>query len=110
AMLSGLAKKAIKRAAKSDTNDAESLHALRKSIKKLRYGIEYLHGLYGHQAKRYLKRCDKLQKDLGEMNDLETATRLGTELTEGGRMDLAPALGLLAHWSQRRLASLRKRV
>ncbi len=44
------------------------------------------------------------------MNDLETATRLGTGLTEGGRMDLVPALGLLARWSERRLRKLRKRV
>ena len=110
AMLLGLAKKVVKRAADSDVDDAESLHALRKSAKKLRYGIEYLHGLYGHRAKRYHKRCDRLQKHLGDMNDLETATRLGTELTERGRMDLAPALGLLAHWSERRLRKLRKRV
>src|SRR5439155_24338995 len=109
-MLGRLAKKALKRSARSDVDEAESLHELRKSAKKLRYGIEYLHGLYGDEDKAYHKRCDKLQKQLGHINDLETALRLGAELTQDGRMDLAPALGLMAHWSERRLGKLRKRV
>jgi inorganic triphosphatase YgiF len=109
-MLDRLAKKALKRSARSDVDDAESLHALRKSTKKLRYGIEYVRGLYGADAKAYHKHCDKLQKQLGHINDLETAVRLGAELTQDGRMDLAPALGLLAHWSEARLGKLRKRI
>ena len=109
-MLERLASKALKRAAESDADDPESLHALRKSTKKLRYGIEYLRGLYGDDAQSYHKRCDKLQKHLGRINDIETALRLGAELTEQGRTDLAPALGLVEHWSEKRLGKLGKRV
>jgi len=109
-MLGRLASKALKRAAEAQSDDPESLHALRKSTKKLRYGIEYLRGLYGDGAKPYQKSCDRLQKRLGHINDLETALRLAAELTEQGRTDLAPALGLLAHWREPRLGKLRKRV
>jgi CHAD domain-containing protein len=109
-VLDRLAGKTLKRAAKVDSDDPESLHALRKSAKKLRYGIEYLQGLYGDDTKSYRKRCHKLQKHLGRINDLETALRLGVGLTEEGRTDLAPALALLAHWSETRLRKLRKGV
>src|SRR5262249_19507890 len=91
-------------------DDAESLHALRKSAKKLRYGVEYLESFYGDDAKAYHKRCNKLQKHLGRINDFETAVRLAAELTQDGRTDLTPALALLAHWSEKQLAGLREDV
>jgi CHAD domain-containing protein len=109
-MLDRLASKALKHAARGDTDDVESLHKLRKSAKKIRYGIEYLEGLYGDDGRRYHKRCNKLQKQLGHINDLKTALRLAAELTQDGRTDLAPALGLLAHWSDERLDKVCKRA
>jgi hypothetical protein len=38
-----------------------------------------------------------VQKRLGALNDLATLTRLAMELTQDGRLDLAPALGVLAN-------------
>jgi CHAD domain-containing protein len=96
-MLSRLARKVERRLADSDPDDPESLHSLRKSAKKLRYGIEYFEGLYGKKAKAYSKRCNAVQKRLGALNDLATLTRLAMELTQDGRLDLAPALGVLAN-------------
>jgi len=37
-----------------------------------------------------MTRCDALQKRLGKLNDLETATRLAAELSDNGHLDLAP--------------------
>jgi CHAD domain-containing protein len=99
-MLSRLARKVERRLADCDPEDPESLHSLRKGAKKLRYGIEYFEGLYGKKAKAYYRRCNTLQKRLGALNDLATLTRLATELTQDGRLDLAPALGILANRSE----------
>jgi inorganic triphosphatase YgiF len=111
-MLDRLAGKVGKRLAQSDADDPASLHSLRKSAKKLRYGIQYLEALYGEDAESYLARCDKLQKRLGELNDLDTMTRLARELTQDGRLDLAPALGPLASLAEemtaRELGGLKK--
>jgi len=75
----------------------QELHALRKSLKKLRYGVEYLASLYPQKAvKAYVKRCKALQKSLGAINDAATAIRLAEGLSEGGRADLAGAVGALA--------------
>jgi inorganic triphosphatase YgiF len=100
AALSRLAHKVEKRLAESDPDDAESLHRLRKSAKKLRYGIEFLRGLYGRKASPYYKRCNAMQKRLGKLNDLASLTRLATKLTGDGRVDLVPALGILANRSE----------
>src|SRR5262245_8455934 len=93
-MLTRLAREAERRLDDSDEGDAASLHRLRKSAKKLRYGVEYLESLYGKRAKAYHKRCDGLQKRLGAINDLSTLIRLATDLARE-RVDLAPALGVL---------------
>jgi len=98
-LLNRLHSKLGKRLDKADPDDAPGLHSVRKSAKKLRYGIEYFEGVYGSDAKEYLKRCNQLQKRLGALNDLETATARARELTDG-RIDLVPALGLLAGWAE----------
>ena len=97
-LLDRLERKLGKRLHKADPDDAPSLHAVRKSAKKLRYGIEYFEGVYGDDAGEYLKRCNRLQKRLGVLNDLETATARADQLADG-RVDLVPALGLLAGWT-----------
>ncbi|WP_428487470.1 CHAD domain-containing protein [Rhodopila sp.] len=76
-------------------SDAER-HALRKSVKKLRYGIDYLRCVYRNESvDRYLHACKKLQKTLGDLNDAVTATALADGLGRGNRPDLVPALGAL---------------
>jgi inorganic triphosphatase YgiF len=76
-------------------SDAER-HALRKSLKKLRYGIDYLGSIYPDKAvDAYLQRCKKLQKILGDMNDAVMAPGLADRLDDGTRPGLAPAVGAL---------------
>jgi inorganic triphosphatase YgiF len=109
-LLDRLAKKVGKRLVARDADDAASLHALRKDAKKLRYSIEFLDALYARDSKGYLKSCDALQKRLGDFNDLETTTRLATELSQDGHLDLAPALGVVANWTKARRPKLLKRA
>jgi inorganic triphosphatase YgiF len=101
-LLDRLEHKLAKRLGDVDKRDAASLHAVRKSAKKLRYGVEYLDSLFGAEAGRYAKRCNRLQKKLGTLNDLETAERQIAELVGNGRLDLAPAAGALSNWCEAR--------
>lgn len=101
ALLDRLEQRLDKRLKQSDPNDPPSLHAVRKSAKKLRYGIEYFASLFGDRADGYLKRCNRLQKCLGSLNDLETATGHAAELAAAS-IELTPALGILANWAEQR--------
>jgi triphosphatase len=76
---------------------------LRKSLKKLRYGVDDLAGLYGRKAvKKYLQGCKELQELLGRMNDAAVAGTLAKGLNAGDGSGLAPAVGALAQWSEKR--------
>jgi triphosphatase len=75
---------------------ASELHPLRKSLKKLRYGVEFLASLYPKKAvKRLVKRMKGLQKSLGVINDAATATRLAQQLAGGGHVELGVPVGAL---------------
>ena len=109
-LLDRLEKKVAKRLDCSDADEPATLHALRKSVKKLRYGVAYLDALFGPEATRYAKRCNSVQKKLGALNDLETAERRVTGLAENGRLDLVPAMGALMHWAEARRPKLLKKA
>jgi len=94
ALLDDVARKVTKRLAAADADELATLHALRRSAKKLRYAIEYVDGLYGAAAEPYYKRCSAAQKRLGELNDLATLQRLAEELA-ADRLDLVPAVAVL---------------
>ena len=65
-MLERLARKVAKRGRRIGRRSAEELHALRKAMKKLRYAVEDLAGLYDARAvEGYVAACKKLQKQLG---------------------------------------------
>ena len=79
------------------------LHALRKAIKKLRYGIEYLAGLYPEKpVKDYRHACTAALEMLGQINDTVTTDFISDTLTEDGRSHLAPAISLLSRHSAER--------
>jgi inorganic triphosphatase YgiF len=101
-MLDRLQRKVDRRGAGMEELSGEELHALRKSLKKMRYGVEYLASLFSDKAvNAYLKHCKALQKSLGAINDAATAVRRAEELTENGRPDLAAAVGALAQSVER---------
>lgn len=89
----------------------EDLHALRKALKKLRYGIEFLAPLGQHKRIRaYLHHCKALQKQLGALNDARVAVALAERLGGERRAELAPALARLAGWAADRQVAARHRL
>jgi inorganic triphosphatase YgiF len=103
AMLDRLERKARKRGNDIAQRGPEELHALRKTMKKLRYGVEYLAGLYNSkEVKRYRRACEGLQEVLGTINDAAATDRIAAKLAEKGRPDLVPPIGALAKWNEAR--------
>jgi triphosphatase len=93
----------------SETSAAE-LHPLRKSLKKLRYSLEFLSSLYPRKAtKRYLQRLKKLQETLGAINDAAAALRLAEELAED-RIDLTIAVAAFAKTEEDASRDARRRL
>ena len=85
----------------------EQRHELRIALKKLRYTIEFLRGLFdGSEVKALEKRLKPLQEDLGLMNDLRTAHDLVAEVTSevgAGGNEISRAGGIVLGWYNRRL-------
>ena len=69
-------RRAAQDAARSAELDDQGRHRLRKRIKRLRYGAEFLASLFAPRAvRRYLQQVCSLQASLGEMNDLALLAR-----------------------------------
>jgi triphosphatase len=70
-----------------ETMDEATRHGLRIQIKKLRYGIEFLRGLYPQSKaveERFAAAVEALQQSLGTLNDLATARSIRTEPASDG--------------------------
>jgi triphosphatase len=86
-------------------------HELRKALKKLRYGIDFVAAAYPRKSVRsYLRACKKLQQVLGDINDAVAGTALANRLAEDSRPDLAPAVGALATLLERQRAEAVRRL
>ena len=62
-----------------DNLDEHTRHRLRIKVKKMRYAIEFLRGLYPDSArseKRFADTVEELQESLGKLNDIATAKML----------------------------------
>jgi triphosphatase len=71
----------------------KDLHAVRKSLKKLRYSVDDVAGLFPAKAvKRYRKHCTHLQEQLGTINDAAMAITLGKSLQASD----------IIHWARKR--------
>ena len=73
-----LARVALERAfaevdAHQNAHDAEAMHRLRISFKRLRYLIELLRPILGDDAEAIARGATKMQKKLGELHDLDEA-------------------------------------
>ena len=78
-------------------------HGLRKSLRKLRFDVEFLAGLYDRNAvKIYRRHCQALEKILGTLNDSIVAKRLALSLVTASRPDLAKPAAALMRWNARR--------
>ncbi len=105
AMLDRLARKAAKQGRHLERLSEGELHALRKSLKKLRYGVDFLGSLYGHkQVKSYVHHCKELQEGLGSLNDAAVAEDLARRLGGGDPARLAVPAEAVARWGRERRA------
>lgn len=95
-------------------SDAER-HEVRLSLKKLRYGVEFLGSLFpGKAAKRYGKAAAALQDVLGQLNDQAESRVLLERLAEtaparplGERRALERGIGFMLGWQAQGMATQR---
>ncbi len=108
-LLDRLRKKALKRGRHLETRPPPELHALRKTLKKLRYSVEFCASLYpAKDVKRYRKGCKDVLDVLGEINDtIGAEARLeGLPMRDSA---LTPAIGLVGRMAvERRKAAAKK--
>jgi len=105
AMLDRLARSVARRGKHVGDDDPEALHQLRKSLKRLRYGVEFLGSLYPlARVRRFLRACGALLEALGAINDMESAGNLAEQAVERGGQDLEPQARLIREWSEKRSA------
>lgn len=79
-------------------------HELRLTLKKLRYGAEFLLPLYDRDgaARKYLKRMSRLQDILGTDNDISTTQSLLREMEDStSNPQVHKAIGAITGWQGR---------
>lgn len=95
-------RKALRRGRHFGGLDPEARHALRLSLKKLRYAAEFFLPLHdGQPARRYLARLSRLQEALGVANDAATTRQVLGELRRGAAApELHFAAGAVLGWQR----------
>ncbi len=93
----------------------EAKHALRISVKKLRYAVDFFRTLYPKKRMApYLARLKALQEDLGHLNDVAVAEQGLARLTAGARgadaRRLGTGAGIVTGWYARELAEALPRL
>ena len=109
-MLGRLEHKVRQRSKRIDQGDPEALHGLRKSMKKLRYALEFVRSLYPEkEVESYLRPLKSVLSELGQVNDASVTVSRIDELAPAERPELAPAAAALLSWNdERRTTSYRK--
>jgi inorganic triphosphatase YgiF len=90
----------------------EKRHALRISLKKLRYALEFFAPLFDKKTvKPFVGSLKTLQDDLGHLNDVAVARTLLHGLTaKPGKTDMPHAAGMVIGWHARGVADLEPRL
>jgi triphosphatase len=111
ALLDRMAEKADKRGRSVHPEAlAEELHPLRKSLKKVRYSVEFFSCLYDRKpVRRFVRPLKDLQKTLGRINDAATAVRLADRLVQE-RISLAAAMSTVARTQEHASRNSRKNL
>lgn len=108
--------KRVKKLGKNFTELTDSdRHQVRLALKKLRYGVEFLGGLFpGKTAKRYAKAAAALQDELGILNDqaeamalLEGVAARAPAKPAAERLRLERGIGFVLGWQAQALAQRR---
>ncbi|MBY0401565.1 CYTH and CHAD domain-containing protein [Myxococcota bacterium] len=91
--LTRLQRKAQKRASAAIEGSPADRHALRLTLKKLRYASEFFRTLFDpRDAKRFLRRVEKLLDLLGTQNDAETGRQILQQILDRTSFERAPEL------------------
>ncbi len=83
----------------------EQRHDLRKTLKKMRYTVEFFRSLYAPEELRiFLKRLKRLQNTFGYLNDVAMANRLvAMKLPQSlQNNEVSTVIGFVAGWHQAR--------
>lgn len=101
-------RKLLKQAKNLEQQDMEARHEVRIRLKKLRYAVDFLRGVYGGKATAaYVKSLQSLQDQFGHLNDVAQAMQMTGALTAvddaANAHDLALAGGLVQGWYARAL-------
>jgi triphosphatase len=109
-LLDRVARKVDRRGRHLQRQSTEELHALRKSLKKLRYGADELSGLFAaKRVKSFERGCKALQEVLGDVNDAAACSRMTQALSATLKPGTSDAVGMVVLWSHhRRDAALRR--
>lgn len=104
--LTRLLRKARKRAPAAIAGSASERHRLRITLKKLRYAGEFFRSLFdAREAKRFLRRLERLQDWLGVQNDLATERQVLQQILDRAPLEQLPELsrsaGFLEGWGAR---------
>ncbi|HTY02948.1 MAG TPA: CHAD domain-containing protein [Rhodocyclaceae bacterium] len=97
-------------AASARLDDPTTLHALRISVKRLRYALEFFASLArGKSQRRHALRLAAIQDTLGQLNDLANAGHLLMDCADNDDR-LREAVTLIAGWHGPRHAALMARL
>ena len=108
--LTQLRKRARKRYSAAADLHPDKLHELRVSLKRLRYGIEFLLPLLPEKATvRFANEIAEIQETLGYLND-EAVARSRLKAWAGKDPELRSGAAFVAGWHAPRVARLRKNV
>ena len=94
------------------TSRPSKRHRLRIALKKLRYAVELLGGLYdAGETRHFVQRLKRLQDDLGDINDVRVGRGIVTALARpGSRSRIARAGRRVLAWHKRRLGRNEQRL
>jgi triphosphatase len=115
-ILSGPYRKLVKQAKGLAGQDMEARHEVRIRLKKLRYTVDFLRGVFpGNETRKYIKSLQTLQDQFGHLNDVAQALRLTAALTapdKDGLTDDALILagGLVKGWYAHALHETEKKL
>ena len=102
-LLDRLERKALNRGRHLKSLDAEELHALRKSLKKLRYACDDVASLFERrEVHRYVAAIKRVLQDLGHINDAAVTEERVGELAAADHAGLAEAAAALLAWNDER--------
>ncbi|MBW8636156.1 CYTH and CHAD domain-containing protein [Hoeflea sp. WL0058] len=96
-----------------DRQKAPERHAMRKSLKTLRYACDFLSPLFSHkESEKFGKRLKKLQDIFGYLNDVAMAEGLETFISERypDREDLHESVAVIRKWHRKQAKAADKKA